>query len=224
MTTVTYNEELKRNSEIKLPLEERLNFLTHAMGLLLSIAGLSTLVISSSLMGDPWKIVSFSIFGASMVFLYLSSSLYHLEKDPKKKELFHVLDHTAIFFLIAGSYTPFALVTLNGLWGWILFGIVWGLTIIGTFFKLFFTGRYNLLSTIIYIIMGWVVIIAIKPLMSALPTGGLLWLFAGGVVYTTGVIFYKWKSLPYNHAIWHLFVLGGTICQFFAILFYVLPS
>lgn len=202
--------------------EEIANSITHGIGAVLSIAGLSILVVMASLHGDAWQIVSFSIFGATLVLLYLASTFYHAFQGPRVKKVFHILDHSAIYLLIAGTYTPFALVSLRGPWGWTLFGIMWGLATVGIVFKAFFVGRYGVVSTAIYIIMGWFIIIAIKPAINAIPTGGLIWLLIGGLSYTLGVIFYAWKKLPFHHSIWHLFVLGGSICHFFGVLFYVL--
>lgn len=203
--------------------EEVASGITHGIGAALSVAALSVLVVFASLWGDAWRVVSFSIYGSTLILLYLSSAFYHSFKNENIKRIFQVFDHSAIFLLIAGTYTPFTLVTIRGGWGWSIFGVVWGIAIAGIVFKIFNTGRYNFVSTIMYISMGWLVIIAIKPIVSNLPAGGLVWLFLGGGCYTLGVIFYLWEKLPFSHAIWHLFVLGGSICHFFGILFYVLP-
>ncbi|MCP4130437.1 MAG: hemolysin III family protein [bacterium] len=203
--------------------EEIANSITHGFGALLSIAGLSILVVLASLKGDVWRVVSFSIYGATLIILYLSSAFYHMFSNQKVKEIFHIFDHSAIFLLIAGTYTPFTLVTLRGAWGWSIFGVIWGIAIAGIIFKAFYTGRFDYISTILYVVMGWIVIIAIKPIVANLSAGGLVWLFIGGGCYTLGVIFYIWEKLPFNHAVWHLFVLAGSISHFFAILFHVLP-
>lgn len=203
--------------------EEIANSITHGIGAALSIAALSVLVVFAGLRGDAWRVVSFSIYGATLVLLYLASTFYHLFSNPRVKRVFHVFDHSAIFLLIAGSYTPFCLVTIRGGWGWSLFGVVWGIAIFGIVFKAFSTGRYNFVSTALYIAMGWIAVIAIKPLVSQLPRGAFAWILLGGLSYTVGVIFYAWERLPYSHAIWHLFVLGGSTLHFFAVLFYVLP-
>lgn len=203
--------------------EEIANSITHGIGAALSIAALSILVVFAGLRGDAWRVVSFSIYGATLVLLYLASTFYHVFSNPRVKRVFHVFDHSAIFLLIAGSYTPFCLVTIRGGWGWSLFGVVWGIAIFGIVFKAFFTGRYNVVSTVLYIAMGWIAVIAIKPLVSQLPPGAFAWILLGGLSYTVGVIFYAWERLPYGHAIWHLFVLGGSTLHFFAVLFYVLP-
>ncbi len=201
--------------------EEWANSVTHGLGALLSIAAVVILVVASRLYGDAWRIVSSSIFGASLVILYSSSTIYHWVSEPHLKRGFRVLDHASIYILIAGSYTPFTLVNMRGGWGWSLFGVIWGLAIIGVVLKIHFVERYEMLSTIIYLAMGWLMVIAIEPLMDAVPLGGLLWLVGGGVCYTLGVVFFIWERLLYSHAIWHLFVLGGSICHFFAVLYYV---
>ena len=204
--------------------EEIANSITHGIGAALSIAGLVILVVMAALHGDAWHIVSCSIYGASMIMLYTASTLYHAFQSPKVKHAMRILDHSSIYLLIAGTYTPFTLISLRGPWGWSLFGVVWGLALTGIIFKLYFTGRFNKISTIIYVLMGWIAVIAIKPMIDIIPFGGLALLFGGGLSYTLGVIFYVWKKLPYHHAVWHLFVLGGTVLHFFAILFFVLPS
>ncbi|MEO9474708.1 MAG: hemolysin III family protein [Cyclobacteriaceae bacterium] len=202
--------------------EEILNVITHLMGFVLSVAGLVLLVVFASLYGDAWHIVSFSIFGTSLVTLYLASTLYHAVKSKKWRKRLNVFDHAAIYVLIAGTYTPFCLVTLNGTIGWVLFGITWGLALVGVVLKIFFTGRFNVVSTIGYILMGWVAIIAAKPLYENLELGGLFLLVLGGVSYTVGAIFYVMDRLPYNHATFHFWVLAGSLCHFFSVFFYLL--
>ena len=204
--------------------QEIANSVTHGLGVALSVAGLVVLVVLASLHATVWHVVSFSVYGASLVLLYTSSTLYHSFRSPRLKQVFHILDHSSIYLLIAGSYTPFVLVNLRGSWGWSLFGVIWGLSLAGILVKAFFTGRFKILSTSIYLLMGWLIVIAIKPLMHALPAGGIAWLAAGGLTYTAGAVIYMWKAIPYHHAIWHLFVLAGSICQYFAVLFYVLPA
>lgn len=203
--------------------EEIASSIIHGIGAALSIAALSVLVVLASLHGDVWRVVSVSIFGATLVLLYLASTFYHSFQNPKLKRLFRIFDHASIYLLIAGTYTPFTLVSLKGAWGWSLFGVTWGLAIVGIVFKAFFVERFAMLSTLIYIGMGWVLIVAIKPALLALSLDGMIWIVAGGLFYTLGVIFFAWHKLPFNHAIWHLFVLGGSICHFFAILLHVLP-
>lgn len=202
--------------------EETLNVVTHAIGFLLSVVALVVLVFYASLNGDVWDIVSMAIYGSSLVILYFSSTVFHLIQDQKTRNRLNVLDHASIFLLIAGSYTPFVLVTLRGPWGWSIFGVVWGVAIAGIILKIFFTGRFNLLSTLLYLAMGWVIIIAIKPLYEALPFAGLMWLFGGGLFYSFGSIFFLINKIPYNHAIFHVFVLAGSICHFIAVFWYVL--
>lgn len=203
--------------------EESINAWTHGLGALLSLAGLVVLVILASRNGDAWHIVSCSIYGLTLVLLFSSSTLYHSFRNERVKHVLRIVDHAAIFLLIAGTYTPFVLVTLRGGWGWSLFGVVWGLALAGIVFQVFFVSRFRVLQTLIYLLMGWLVVIALKPLLTRVPLPGLLWLLAGGLSYTVGALFYLWKKLPYHHAVWHLFVLAGGVCHYFAILFYVLP-
>lgn len=205
------------------PLEEKINIITHAIGIALSIAALVLLVVFASLYGTVWHIVSFSIYGSSLVALYTASTFYHSIQNPKWRYRFNIVDHSAIYILIAGTYTPFTLVTLNGSVGWVLFGITWGIAAIGIIFKIFFTGKFDLVSTIAYVAMGWIVIFAIKPLMENLPTNGLIWLFLGGIFYTIGAIIYAIHKIKFNHAIFHVFVLLGSFSHFLAVFFYVLP-
>ncbi len=206
------------------PAEEIANGLTHGIGAVLSVTALAVLVSFAVLAGDAWRVVSFSIYGSCMTMLYLSSTLYHAFRAPRLKQIFRVFDHAAIFLLIAGTYTPITLISLGGGWGWTLFGLIWGLALFGITLELLGLSRIRWLTLGIYIGMGWLALIAAKPLVDALPLGGLIWLLAGGIAYTGGVVFYTWKALPFNHAIWHLFVLAGSACHFFCLLFYVLPS
>jgi hemolysin III len=198
--------------------EEIANSLTHGAGLALSIAGLSVLVTLAALRGDAWTVVGCAVFGASLVALYAASTLYHALRARRWKRVLRVFDHAAIFLLIAGTYTPFTLVNLRGPWGWSLFGVVWALAAAGVVLKAFFTGRFGILSTLIYLFMGWLVLLAIRPLVGVLPHNSLVLLFAGGSAYTAGTLFYAWRRLPYHHAVWHLFVLAGSACHFFAVL------
>lgn len=204
------------------PKEEFINVLSHGIGFLLSIAALVILVVSASFSGDIWHIVSFSIYGFSLVLLYFASTLFHSSKNLKRRKRLNVFDHASIFILIAGTYTPYLLVTLRGPWGWSLFGVVWGFALLGVILKLFFTGRFRLLSSIAYVAMGWIIIIAIKPLINNLDTGGLIWLFSGGLAYTLGAVLYMLKNMPYNHATFHIFVLIGSICHFISVYYFVL--
>tara|TARA_R110000850_G_scaffold67677_1_gene150644 strand:+ start:11513 stop:12169 length:657 start_codon:yes stop_codon:yes gene_type:complete len=204
--------------------EEIAHGLTHGVGIVLAIAGLCVLVTFSALYGTAVHVVASSIFGASMIVLYTASTLYHSLPMPETKRIMRVVDHASIYLLIAGTYTPFTLVTLEGAWGWSLFGVVWGLAIAGIIFKLFFTGRFDRLSVAIYVAMGWCGLVAIKPMMAALPTLGLWLLVAGGLAYTGGVIFYLLERMRYHHAIWHLFVMAGTTLHYFVVLFFVIPG
>ena len=206
------------------PAEELANSITHGVGIALSIAGLALLTTFSSLHGDAWLITSTTIFGVTLVALYTSSTLYHSFRSVELKQLLRKFDHAAIFLLIAGTYTPFVLVTLRGPWGWSLFGVIWGLAAVGIALKFWFTGRYRLLSTGIYLVMGWLVLTAMRPLLIALPRPAFVLLLAGGLCYTGGAAFYLWKRLPYHHAIWHLWVLAGSICHWAAVFFYLVPK
>lgn len=207
--------------------EEVAHSAIHALGSHLGAAMLALMVVFGIQSGEQvaWKVVSAALFGFSIILLYTVSSAYHAITHPRTKQILEVCDHMAIYILIAGSYTPFTLVTLRPEYpviAWTIFGIVWGLTIMGIVFKVFFTGRLRLVSTLAYIGMGWIVVFALKPLMAALPAAGLLWLLIGGLCYTLGAIFYLWRLMPFHHAVWHLFVLAGTLCHFFAVLFYVM--
>jgi hemolysin III len=203
--------------------EEIANAVTHGIGTLLAIAALVLLVIFSSIYGNAWYVVSFSIYGSSLVILYTMSTIYHALPRGKAKDIFEIFDHSSIFLLIAGTYTPFELITLRGSVGWTLFGITWGMAIIGILFKVFFVKKFVVLSTLIYIIMGWMIVFAIKPLFEKLPIDGIVFLVIGGIFYTLGTVFYIRRKMKYHHAVWHLFVIGGSAMHFFAILFYVLP-
>jgi hemolysin III len=203
--------------------EEVAHSITHGVGFFLSIAALIVLVVLASYEGDPWRIVSFSLYGASLILLYGISTLYHSIPYVTAKRVLRLLDHMSIYVLIAGTYMPFVLVPLRGPWGWSLFGTILGLAMLGIAFKLIHGHRYEVFSVIVYLLMGWLVIVAIVPILKHVPTGGVIWLIGGGVAYTLGIAFYAWKKLPFNHAIWHLFVLAGSVCHFFAIYYYVLP-
>lgn len=203
--------------------EEIANSITGGVGVILAIAALSVLVTYAALRGDAWHVVTCAIFGATLIISYTTSTLYHSLPLPNIKPLLRALDHSAIFLLIAGTYTPFLLVNLRGVWGWSLFGVIWSVAISGVVLRLVWKGRHHGVIVSLYVAMGWAVLVAIKPLLEHLATGGLVLLASGGVVYTLGVAFYAWRKLPYSHAVWHLFVLGGSALHFFAILFYVVP-
>ena len=205
------------------PIEEKINVNSHAIGFILSIVALVLLVAHASMHGDVWHIVSFSIFGTSLILLYAASTFYHSAKKPELRKRLKIIDHASIYVLVAGTYTPFTLVTLKGKIGWLIFGISWGLALTGIILKLCFTGKYNLISTSMYVFMGWVIVFAIKPLINNLPPEGFLWLLAGGISYTLGAILYSIKKIKFNHAIFHMFVLTGSFCHFISVYFYVLP-
>ena len=203
--------------------EEIANAILHGIGLGLAIAALIVLVVLASIYGSALYIVSFSIYGTTLVILYLASTLLHSFPEGKAKNIFEIMDHSAIYLLIAGTYTPLALIALGGTLGWIYFGVVWSLALLGVIFKIIFIKRFVILSTLLYIAMGWLIVFALSPLFHSLTTKSLIFLVIGGVVYTIGTIFYIWHKIKFHHAIWHLFVLGGSVCHFFTILF-MLPG
>ncbi len=203
--------------------EEIVHSVTHGIGTCLSIVGLILLVDLAIKYGDVIQIVSFSIYGGTLIILYLASTLYHGFQHARVKRIFRVIDHSSVYLLIAGSYTPFLLVGLQGTWGWILLAVIWGAAIAGIGFKVLFLERFNNLSTWTYLLMGWASVVMIKDLFEKIPLGGIIWLALGGAAYSGGVIFYRMKKTPYMHAIWHFFVLGGSICHFLAVLLYLAP-
>lgn len=202
--------------------EEIAHAITHGIGAILSIAALVLLIVFASFQGNPVLIVSVTIFGVTMLLMYLSSTIVHSLPKNKWKNAFLIVDHASIYLFIAGTYTPFVLALINGKIGWTLFGIVWGIAAVGIIMKLFFVKKFVILSTLTYILMGWIIVFAWGPLTEALHTNGVKLLVAGGVVYTIGAIFYVWKKVPYHHVIWHLFVVAGSVLHFFAVLFYVI--
>jgi hemolysin III len=202
---------------------ETANSITHGLGAVLSVAALVLLTVSAVQHGSARQVVGGVIFGFTLVLLYTMSTLYHALRNRRAKHVFHILDHSAIYLLIAGTYTPFCLSTLRGEWGWSLFGIVWGLAALGVAFKSVYTGRFEFLSTAVYLAMSWMVMIAVVPLWRALPRAGMAWLLAGGFFYTLGVVFYGWHRLKFHHAVWHLFVLAGSLCHVVAVLGFVIP-
>lgn len=199
--------------------EEIINSVTHGIGTLLSIAALVLLVIFAVKKGDVWHIVSFSIFGSTLILLYLSSTLYHSFTKERVKNLFARFDHAAIFLLIAGTYTPFLLTALRGTFGWILFGIIWAVALAGVVIRSIYLTRFRKLMVALYLAMGWMFVVAIGPLLRNLSTTSLIFLFLGGIFYSIGVVFYTWRNLKYGHGIWHLFVLAGSIMHFFAVIY-----
>ena len=206
------------------PTEEGINIASHALGLLLSVAGLLALVTQALQHGDTLHLVSASAFAVSMITLYTASVAYHSARNPVLRTRLRTVDHAAIYVLIAGTYTPFALVTLQGTAGWILFGVIWGMAVTGIVLKLFFTGRYKLFSTLMYVFMGWLIVFFIKPLVANFPSAGVAWLLAGGIAYTLGAVIYSIPRVPFHHAVFHLFVVAGTACHFIAVYRYVLPQ
>jgi len=201
------------------PREEIANALTHGLGAVAALVASAVLITRAVRHGDGWQLAGASVFGAALLLLYTASTLYHAIQHPRIKRRLQVVDHCAIYVLIAGTYTPFTLVALRGPWGWGLFAAIWSLALAGVVFKLFFTGRFNRLSTLIYLGMGWLVVIAIKPMWLAMDAWTLGWLFGGGVFYSLGTLFYlRDDTWPYAHAIWHLFVIGGSACHYVAVL------
>jgi hemolysin III len=219
---MSFNVKIKKSiPRLESPAEHLANAITHGLGFGLSIACLVLLVVFASLRKGGWEIVSCTVFGATLVALYLASTLYHSIHAPRVRHVLHIIDRSAIYLLIAGTYTPYLLVPLRGGLGWSLLGVIWGLAILGIIFQAVFIGRFKIFSVLTYLAMGWMVVAAILPLLHVLPLAGVLWLAAGGLCYTLGVVFYAWKRLPFAHAVWHLFVLSGSLCHFFGILFFI---
>ena len=213
--------ELKHNQYS--PREEIANSLTHGIGMIFAIIALCVLAVSASALGNARHIVSVSVYGASLILLYTASTLYHSIQDPRKKKLLQVLDHVAIYLLIAGTYTPLTLVNLKGPWGWSIFAVIWCLALIGTVIQFGQIKHRSVVSMALYVAMGWTILVAIKPLITTVATGGIILLVLGGLAYTSGILFYRWKKLKFHHAVWHLFVLAGSAFHFFAVLYYVIP-
>jgi hemolysin III len=203
-------------------IEELANSITHGIGLVLSIAGFVVLLVFAILRGGALQIISCAVYGSTLVCVYAASTLYHALPSPRTKRALKMFDHCAIYLLIAGTYTPFTLVTLRGGWGWSLFSIVWALAMAGIVFKFWFVDHFQILSTAVYLAMGWIALIAVKPLLSSIPPHGIYWLLAGGLLYSIGVAFFAARRLPFGHAIWHVFVIAGSACHYFAVLFYVI--
>ena len=206
--------------KIQTHFEEQLNALSHGIGAVLGVVGLILLIIYGN--SISLELFSVIVYGLSIIILFTASTLYHWVKNENLKHYFRIVDHISIYLLIAGTYTPVTLITLSESRGWLLFGLVWGIAVIGTILKLFFTGRFGVVSTLLYLVMGWLIAFDFSSLVESLATNGLLWLFLGGLFYTVGIVFYAIQKIPYNHVIWHLFVLGGAICHFFMIFFYVI--
>lgn len=213
--------EKKTNIQFYSPAEEKLNIWSHAFGIFLSIIALVLLIIKAVQQDNIWMMISFPIFGVSLILLYLASTLYHASKEPQKRFKLKVFDHAAIYVLIAGSYTPFTLVSLNGETGWLIFSMVWVMAFTGIILKLFFTGRFKVISTAMYVLMGWLIVFYFQDLTASLHEKGVFYLILGGVLYTTGAILYSIKKIKFNHAIFHFFVLAGSFCHFLSIYLYV---
>lgn len=205
---------------IQTPLEEQLNAWSHGVGAVLGVVGLVLLIMYCD--SSTLEIFSVSVYGVSIIILFLASTLYHAIKNESKKHIFRIIDHISIYLLIAGSYTPVTLITLSDSRGWLLFWLVWGIAALGLILKLFFTGRFEIFSTLLYLVMGWLIVFDFSALANNMETNGLWLLFLGGLFYTVGIVFYAINKIPYNHVIWHLFVLGGAISHFFMIFFYVI--
>ena len=203
--------------------EELLNRLTHSVAAVLSLVGLVVIVVAASRTGDPYRIVSSAVFCSVLTAFYVISSLYHTVRTPKIRYVFRVLDHAGIYLVIASSYTPYALVSLREGSGWMLFGLVWGLAVAGVIFKSFMTHRLAFLAPVLYIALGWLIVIDLEGLLTMVPLKGVLWLLAGGLFYTGGIVFYAIDCIPYNHAIWHVFVIAGSLCHYLSVLWYVVP-
>ena len=204
------------------PREEIVHSAIHGVGILLSIAGLIALIVVARRTGDPWHVLACAVYGATLILLYLASTLYHCIPSPRVKPTLRVLDHSAIYLLIAGTYTPFTLISLRGPWGWTLFGLVWGMALLGIVLKVAAIGRFRWLSMVLYLAMGWLVLVALEPLRLAVAHEGVVLLFLGGISYTVGTLFYGWRRLPYHHAVWHAFVLAGSVLHFFAVFLHVI--
>ncbi|MFQ3597494.1 MAG: hemolysin III family protein [Chloroherpetonaceae bacterium] len=213
-TTIETQSALPRYTEH----EERANILTHGLGVVLSLVGLSSLAFLAFRFGEVWHQISLLVYGISLVMLYVASVVYHSMKEEKSRLRMRIFDHASIYLLIAGTYTPFSLVNLREDWGVPLLVAVWILAAVGIVLKFFFINAKKWVSAALYIGLGWLVVIAIEPVLAHVPMRGLLWLLSGGVIYTVGVVFYVWKSLPYHHAIWHMFVLAGSVCHFLAVM------
>ena len=211
----------KTNIQFYSPTEEKLNIWSHAFGIFLSIIALVLLIIKAVQQDNIWMMISFPIFGVSLILLYLASTLYHASKEPQKRFKLKVFDHAAIYVLIAGSYTPFTLVSLNGKTGWLIFSMVWVMAFTGIILKLFFTGKFKIVSTAMYVLMGWLIVFYFQDLTASLHEKGVFYLILGGVLYTIGAILYSIKKIKFNHAIFHFFVLAGSFCHFLSIYLYV---
>lgn len=201
--------------------EETAHSITHGFGALLSIAALAVAIVLASFTKDPWVIVSVTIYGTTMLLMYLSSTIVHALPEGKVKDIFQIIDHAAIYLFIAGTYTPLLLISLRSSLGWMIFGIVWGIALAGIIFKIFFVKKFLIMSTVFYLLMGWMIVLVWEPMLAAMPQQTILYLAVGGLFYTVGAVFYVWRKIPYHHVVWHLFVLAGSAFHFFAILFLI---
>lgn len=204
-------------------LEEKINAITHGIGTVFAVIALIVLIARAYIDGGMWQMVAAVVYGVSLVLLYLASTLYHSFSRRRAKEILKFFDHAAIYILIAGNYTPFTLIPLHGTLGWVMFGLIWGLALVGIIFKIYFVKRFRFFSTLCYLLMGWLAVVMVKPLLAVLPAAAIYWLVAGGVLYTVGTVFYLDKKIPYNHAVWHLFVIGGSVSHFITVFKYVMP-
>jgi hemolysin III len=204
--------------------EEILHSVTHGIAAGLAIVGLTLLVVLAVINGNVYQIVSFSIFGSTLVLLYLASTFYHGIQNPRLKRKFKIFDHASIYLLIAGTYTPFLLIALRGTTGWTLLVVVWGIALAGVIYKILFIERFQVLSVVSYILLGWLCVFVFKEMLVSIPMGGIIWLVVGGLFYMVGVIFYALQKIPYMHVVWHFFVLGGSICHYIAVLLYLAPA
>lgn len=224
------SSDVQQHEAVHSVAEEIANSVTHGIGALFSVAGLTMLLIYALMAKDPWVIFGVTVFGSTLVLMYLASTLYHAFPQPGVKRVFRKIDHCAIYLLIAGTYTPFLLVSLRGPWGWSLFAVLWTIALAGCFFKVAFIdagahlGWWDKVSTGLYVAMGWAIVIALKPTLELVPHAALILMALGGLAYTGGVVFYLWQRLPYNHAIWHLFVIAGSTLHFFAVFFFIIPG
>ncbi|XVK27639.1 hemolysin III family protein [Pectinatus frisingensis] len=210
-------------STINTVLEEKINAITHGIGTFFAVIALVLLILQAYFSGGRWQMIAAIVYGVSLVLLYLASTLYHSFSRQHVKSVLKFFDHAAIYILIAGNYTPFTLIPLHGKFGWSIFALVWGLALVGIIFKIFFVKRFKYFSTICYLLMGWMAVLMVKPLLAVLPAAAIYWLVAGGILYTIGTVFYLDKQIPYNHAVWHLFVIGGSVSHFISIFKYVMP-
>ena len=224
MTLDSRSRKLKPADRVLSIGEEIANSLTHGAGLIASIIALPVLVVRAQISEGPYALASAIVYGSTLVLLYAASTIYHALPISTGKQFFRVIDHSAIYLLIAGTYTPFALGPLRGPWGWSLLGVSWGLAVIGIVSRLMSGFRLRHASTVLYLVMGWMIVVAVKPMVQNIPTKGLLWIAAGGIAYTGGVAFYKMTDVRYAHSVWHVFVAAGSACHFIAVLLYALPA